>query len=124
MTVRKGFDAYWLIALPGVGPLDRKGNAADIKSIIKGLIADAPQPVQDGLDELLTAQRPYAPSWHTFKRKTGFVVIAPIVDEANQRASDNVLALMIYMLRRGATLITPMPLSETEARDQFGDIKK
>lgn len=116
--VHAGNDGYWLVSLPGIAPGD------DVEAAISAMIAGAGQAVIDGLAELLAEQNPYSPAWHSFEGQTGFVVVAPVVDEANQRASSNVLALMVWMLGHGATLITPLPLTEREACEQFSDWRR
>lgn len=119
MTVPAGQLGYWLANLPGVSPGDTTEHAL---SVFEAMLTDAPQEVRDGFDELILNQSRYAIVWHTYNGQTGFVVVARIVDEAGQRASQNVLALMGWMMARGMTLVTPSPLTEDEACVQFGDV--
>lgn len=119
MSVPAGQIGYWLANLPGVNPGDSTEKAL---SVFETMLIDAPPAARDGFDELISNQTSYAIVWHTYAGQVGFVVVARIVDDAGQHASANVLTLMGWLMVRGMTLVTPFPLTESEACVQFGDV--
>lgn len=135
MTLSVAELGYWLVSLPGIAPGD------DVRAAIEATLPpryDVERhplqlSVEDesawlGFDELIASQSPYAPTWHTADRSNqnslaGFVVVAPIANEATQHASLGVLALMARMMQNGLTILSG-PLTADEASSQWGDVRR